>query len=74
MFAPERSCFLPRAVLDGRRATTHWAEAERLAKGFLSVQVESDPIYVQDGPVWSSRSAFWMLMFGAMDINPEVKA
>jgi transcriptional regulator GlxA family with amidase domain len=41
-------------LLDGRRATTHWAEAERLARGFPSVQVESDRIFVQDGPVWSS--------------------
>ncbi|HLY88338.1 MAG TPA: GlxA family transcriptional regulator [Acetobacteraceae bacterium] len=41
-------------ILDGRRATTHWAEAEQLARGFPSVQVESDRIYVQDGPVWSS--------------------
>jgi transcriptional regulator GlxA family with amidase domain len=41
-------------LLDGRRATTHWAHAERLAREFPSVQVESDRIYVRDGPYWSS--------------------
>jgi transcriptional regulator GlxA family with amidase domain len=41
-------------LLDGRRATTHWAEAERLARAFPSVQVESDRIFVQDGHIWSS--------------------
>jgi transcriptional regulator GlxA family with amidase domain len=29
-------------LLDGRRATTHWADAERMARAFPFVQVESD--------------------------------
>jgi transcriptional regulator GlxA family with amidase domain len=41
-------------LLNGRRATTHWLEAGRLAQFFPSVQVEADRIYVQDGPVWTS--------------------
>ncbi len=41
-------------LLDGRRATTHWVHARRLAKEFPSVQVEADRIYVRDGPIWSS--------------------
>jgi transcriptional regulator GlxA family with amidase domain len=41
-------------LLDRRRATTHWAFAEQLARSFPSVHVESDRIFVQDGPVWSS--------------------
>ena len=41
-------------LLNGRRATTHWKEALRLAENFSSVQVEADRIYVQDGPIWSS--------------------
>jgi len=41
-------------LLDGRRVTTHWARAERLAAEFPSVIVDSDPIYVRDGNVWTS--------------------
>ncbi|MDB5467277.1 MAG: Transcriptional regulator, AraC family with amidase-like domain [Phenylobacterium sp.] len=41
-------------LLDGRKATTHWLHAPRLAKEFPSVQVEADRIYVRDGPIWSS--------------------
>ncbi len=40
--------------LDGRRATTHWARAERLAQEYPSVTVDADPIYVRDGNVWTS--------------------
>jgi len=41
-------------LLDGRRATTHWAYCAELARRFPKVRVESDPIFVHDGPVWSS--------------------
>jgi transcriptional regulator GlxA family with amidase domain len=41
-------------LLDGRRVTTHWASAERLATEFPSVSVDSDPIYVRDGKYWTS--------------------
>jgi len=41
-------------LLHGRRATTHWEQAGRLAEGFPTVQVEADRIYVRDGPIWSS--------------------
>src|SRR5579863_8987898 len=41
-------------VLDGRRATTHWMHCARLAHRFPSVRVEPDPIFVRDGPVWTS--------------------
>lgn len=41
-------------LLDGRRATTHWASAERLAEEFPAVRVEPDPIFVRDGSVWTS--------------------
>ena len=41
-------------LLDGRRATTHWAECEMLASAYPNVSVEPDAIYVQDGNVWSS--------------------
>jgi len=41
-------------LLGGRKATTHWAHAPRLAKDYPSVHVEADRIYVRDGPIWSS--------------------
>jgi transcriptional regulator GlxA family with amidase domain len=41
-------------LLDGRRATTHWAFAQELRDRYPEVQVEEDRIYVSDGPVWTS--------------------
>ncbi|HEX3757590.1 MAG TPA: GlxA family transcriptional regulator [Kofleriaceae bacterium] len=41
-------------VLDGRRAVTHWSYCAALARRFPAVHVESDPIFVCDGPVWTS--------------------
>jgi transcriptional regulator GlxA family with amidase domain len=41
-------------LLDGRRATTHWSQCERLAQLFPAVRVEPDPIFVRDGDVWTS--------------------
>ncbi len=40
--------------LDGRRATTHWSFCAELARRFPAVTVEPDPIFVRDGPVWTS--------------------
>lgn len=36
-------------LLDGRRVTTHWAVADRLAEKFPAVSVDKDAIYVTDG-------------------------
>jgi transcriptional regulator GlxA family with amidase domain len=41
-------------VLDGRRATSHWAWCESLARRYPAVHVESDRIFVRDGDVWTS--------------------
>ncbi len=41
-------------ILDGRRATTHWRQATRLARLFPKVKVEPDRIWVRDGAVWTS--------------------
>jgi len=41
-------------VLDGRRATTHWSYCEEFAQRFACIQVEPDPIFVNDGHVWTS--------------------
>ena len=41
-------------LLDGRRATTHWARAGELRSRYPNVQVEEDRIFIADGPVWTS--------------------
>ncbi|VTR94547.1 family transcriptional regulator : Transcriptional regulator containing an amidase domain and an AraC-type DNA-binding HTH domain OS=Singulisphaera acidiphila (strain ATCC BAA-1392 / DSM 18658 / VKM B-2454 / MOB10) GN=Sinac_4113 PE=4 SV=1: DUF4066: HTH_18 [Gemmata massiliana] len=41
-------------LLDGRRATTHWAFCDRLVQKFPRVRVEPDPIFVRDGNVYTS--------------------
>ena len=41
-------------LLDGRRAATHWSHCAELARRFPAVRVEPDPIFVRDGPAWTS--------------------
>jgi len=41
-------------LLDGRRATTHWREADRLARLFPRVEVDASVLYVVDGTVATS--------------------
>lgn len=41
-------------LLDGRRATTHWAYARRLAQRHPTVTVDADHIYLRDGNVYTS--------------------
>jgi transcriptional regulator GlxA family with amidase domain len=44
-------------LLDGRRATTHWALADELAARFPSVSVVRDATFVEDGPILTSAGA-----------------
>ena len=41
-------------LLDGRRAVTHWNWCDRLSARHPGVEVERDPIYVNDKGVWTS--------------------
>lgn len=41
-------------LLDGRRATTHWAWCQRLADDYPQIQVDPDPIFVRDGNISTS--------------------
>ena len=41
-------------LLDGRRVTTHWKNADRLAREYPAVTVDCDPIFVRDGRFWTS--------------------
>jgi AraC family transcriptional activator FtrA len=44
-------------LLDGRRATTHWARAAELAARFPAVQVDPDVLYVDHGDVATSAGS-----------------
>jgi len=44
-------------LLDGRRATTHWAAADELARRHPAVSVDPDVLYVDDGDVLTSAGA-----------------
>jgi transcriptional regulator GlxA family with amidase domain len=47
--------YLARAgLLTGRRATTHWRYLKRLAQEFPAIEVESEPIFVRDGKIFTS--------------------
>lgn len=41
-------------LLDGLNVTTHWQHAAELAERFPAAKVNSDQIFVQDGPLWTS--------------------
>jgi transcriptional regulator GlxA family with amidase domain len=41
-------------LLDRRRAATHWEYCDELGRRYPAVIVEPDPIFVHDGPIWSS--------------------
>jgi transcriptional regulator GlxA family with amidase domain len=41
-------------LLKGRRATTHWASCERMARQFPDVSVEPDTIFVKEGSIYTS--------------------
>jgi len=41
-------------LLDGRRVTTHWRFANDLAARFPKLRVESDALYIKDGPFYTS--------------------
>jgi transcriptional regulator GlxA family with amidase domain len=44
-------------LLDGKRATTHWAACDLLQKLYPNVRVEHEPIYTQDAGVYTSAGA-----------------
>ncbi|PRY03310.1 GlxA family transcriptional regulator [Paraburkholderia sp. BL25I1N1] len=46
-------------LLDGRRATTHWREAPRLAQRFPNVRVDADPIFIRDAGRGEGDSVVW---------------
>jgi transcriptional regulator GlxA family with amidase domain len=41
-------------LLDGRRATTHWAHVPAFRKAYPKVKVEEDRIFINDGHLWTA--------------------
>jgi transcriptional regulator GlxA family with amidase domain len=41
-------------LLDGRRVTTHWSAAKKLAGRYPALMVEPDAMYINDGKFWTS--------------------
>jgi transcriptional regulator GlxA family with amidase domain len=41
-------------LLDGKRVATHWERCDELGRRFPRARVESDPIFVRDGALWTS--------------------
>ncbi|HJH22032.1 MAG TPA: DJ-1/PfpI family protein [Pseudomonas lactis] len=41
-------------LLDGCRVATHWTRCEELARKFPALTVEANPIFIQQGAMWTS--------------------
>lgn len=41
-------------LLDGKRATTHWAVADALKERYPAVRVDADCIFIREGNLWTS--------------------
>jgi transcriptional regulator GlxA family with amidase domain len=41
-------------LLDGRRATTHWAFCDGLTERYPAVELDPDPVFIRDGDIWTS--------------------
>lgn len=41
-------------LLDGKRAVTHWADCQRLARRFPRARVDMNAIFIRDGNLWTS--------------------
>jgi len=63
-------------LLDGRRATTHWAYADAMQRRHPDIQIEADRIFITDGTVWTSAgmTAGLDLALGMVekDLGPDV--
>jgi transcriptional regulator GlxA family with amidase domain len=63
-------------LLNGRRATTHWAYVDVLKTRHPLARVEADRIFIVDGPIWTSAglTAAMDLSLGMVerDLGPDV--
>jgi transcriptional regulator GlxA family with amidase domain len=63
-------------LLDGRRATTHWAFADGFSERYPAVDLDPEPVFVRDGNVWTSAGVTagmdLALALVEDDLGPEV--
>jgi transcriptional regulator GlxA family with amidase domain len=63
-------------LLDGRRATTHWASTDDFGRRYPNVRLEAERIFIRDGNVWTSAgiSAGIDLALALIedDLGPEI--
>ena len=63
-------------LLDGRRATTHWAFCADLGGRFPSIDLDPDPVFIRDGDIWTSAGVTagmdLALALVEDDLGPEV--
>jgi len=63
-------------LLDGRRATTHWAYCAELARRHPQIEVDPKPIFVRDGDVWTAAGVTagidLALALVEDDLGPEI--
>lgn len=63
-------------LLDGKRATTHWAWGRQLQEQYPAIKVDEDKIYVKDGQIWTSAGVTacidLALALVEADLGPEV--
>jgi transcriptional regulator GlxA family with amidase domain len=41
-------------LLDGKKATTHWADLKQMTQTYPKIKVQQDALYCQDGHTWTS--------------------
>lgn len=63
-------------LLDGRRATTHWAHARELQAACPKAKLDEDRIFINDGPIWTSAGMTAGVDLGLAliesDLGPEI--
>jgi transcriptional regulator GlxA family with amidase domain len=63
-------------LLDGRRATTHWGNADDLGRRYPKVKLDADSIFIRDGDVWTSAGISAGIDLGLAlvedDLGPEI--
>lgn len=61
-------------VLEGRRATTHWAASDDFQRRYPNVELDTSRIYVKDGNVYSSAGATAALDLAATMVEEDYGA
>jgi transcriptional regulator GlxA family with amidase domain len=63
-------------LLDGRRATTHWAFCDGLSERYPAVELDPEPVFIRDGDIWTSAGVTagmdLALALVEDDLGPEV--